>query len=140
MTYMAAQALLKTLLLTMTSTFATGDVTEGDLRVLDSASSSVAVLFPGAVPFLDLANMVREHQHEGFLDLYAKFVDDTSYSTFGTLRDSVLATIAGAPCLSGTYFVTGIQSDGDPLDVYDKQGGGPFWITQRLRVTIEEQV
>ena len=137
---MAGQGYLKTLLLTISGSFGASDVTEGDVRVLDSGSTNTAVLFPGAVLPYDTAGMVREHEHEAILDLFTKFVDDTSYSTFGTLRDAVITKFDTTKALSADYFITMIVSDGDPVELYDKQGGGPFFITQRLRITFTEQV
>jgi len=139
MGYMTAQGLLKTLLLT-NSNFGASDVTEGDLSILDRGKTNMAVLFPASLPEYDLAGMVREHEWEGFIDLYTKFISDVSYSAFGTLRDSVVATLDTAKCLSAAYFMMAIASDGDPVEVFDKQGGGPFFIWQRLRLRINEQV
>lgn len=139
MGYMTAQGLLKTLLLT-NGNFPAGTVTEGDLSILDNGITNAAVLFPAGIGNFDLAGMTREQIWEGFIDLYTKFVDDASYSTFGTLRDSVIATLDTTKCLNDTYFMMAIASDGDPVEVYDKQGGGPFFIWQRLRLQINEQV
>jgi len=50
MSYMAAQALLKTLILTDSTNFPTGSVSEGDFRILDSGLSNLAILLPGALP------------------------------------------------------------------------------------------
>lgn len=140
--YMPAQALLKTLLLTNAS-FGASDVTEGDDRILDRGITNGAVLYPGGVTEYDTAGMTRAHQWEGYIDLFTKFIDNTAYATFGTLRDSVIATIAGAPCLSSVYFVTMIRGEDGPSEVYERVNGqlmGPYFLTQRLRVTIEEQV
>ena len=140
MSYMGAQTLLKTRLLTLSSYFGSSDVAEGDLRILDNGNTNHIVLFPGGVPVFDTAIMQRSVAWEGVLDLFTKFVDDTSYNTFGTLRDAVIANLDASPCLDATYWVISITSDGDPEEVYDKQGGGPFFVWQQLRLTITEQV
>lgn len=137
--YMTAQGLLKTLLLT-NSSFGASDVTEGDLRILDSGSTNTAVLFPGSVPTYDVAGMERQHEWTAILDLFKRFVDDTSYSGFGTLRDSVFTTIEAAPALSASFFIYNITSDSEPFEVFDKQGAGPFFIGQRFLLSIMEQV
>ena len=139
MGYMTAQGLIKTLLLT-NANFGADDVTEGDLRILDRGITNAAVLFPGTIQGLDLAGMVREDAYEGYIDLFTKFTGDEAYNTFGTLRDSVVATLDGGKCLSATHFITAISSDGDPVELYDKENRGPFFIWQRLRLTIMEQV
>ena len=140
MSYMTAQGLIKTLLLTLTSTFPSGSVTEGDLRCLDTGGlTNYAVLFPGAVISYDTAtNDPRTHEWECLIDLFTRFVDDTSYSTFGTLRDTVISKLDTSQALSATYFIMRIESDGDPAELFDKIGGGPFFITQRLRVYFVE--
>jgi hypothetical protein len=139
MGYMTAQGLLKSLLLT-NANFGTNDVTEGDLSILDSGIKNAAVLFPASLVDFDIAGMVRSHTWEGFIDLYTKFEGDGSYSAFGVLRDSVVATLDAEKCLNETYFMTAITSESDPVEVYDKLGGGPFFIWQRLRLSIDEQV
>lgn len=139
MTYMAAQGYLKTKLLTCAS-FGASDVTEGDYRVLDSGSTNAAVVIPGTVPALDVAGMVRWHEYDAIVDLFTKFIDDTSYSTFGTLRDAVLAVFITNGTLAADYFVTEIRTDGDIQEVFDRQGAGPFFLTQRFRFVIQEQV
>ena len=139
MAYMTAQGLLKTLLLTVTG-FNTGDVTEGDLRVLDSGTTYKAVLFPGAINQIDLAGMTRTVEYECILDLFCKFTDDTSYSTFGTFRDLVIARLDANPALSADYFMIAMTSQGEPIEIYDRQGAGPFFINQRFAITIQEQV
>jgi hypothetical protein len=138
MAYMTAQGLLKTLLLTV-SGFSASDVTEGDLRVLDSGTTYKAVLFPGSIPEIDLAGMSRVIEYEAIIDLFVKFTDDTSYSAFGTFRDLVIAKLDALPALSDTYFMTRLNSDGAPIEIFDRQGAGPFFVTQRFIVTIEEQ-
>lgn len=139
MGYMTAQGLLKTLLLTVTG-FNSTDVTEGDYRVLDKNPTYAAVLTPGALPEIDLAGMVRSFAYEGVIDLFTRFVDDTSYSTFGTFRDLVIDKLNDNPALSDTYFMMTLRSDGGMEEVFFKDGGGPFFLVQRLTVTIEEQI
>jgi hypothetical protein len=136
---MPAQALLKTLLLTSPS-FVEGSVTEGDIRVLDSGLTNMCVLYPGSIPAYDTAGMTREHEWDCLADIYTRFLNDTAYSTLGTLRDELILLLDATKFLSVTYYIAGIISDGDLMDVKDKQGGGPYFVTQRLRVTIVEEV
>jgi hypothetical protein len=139
MSYMTAQGKLKTLLLT-NSNFSAGDVTEGDLRVLDVGRDNLAVLFPGSVPEYNLASMRRSRAWEGVIELYKRFSDDTTYSNFGTLRDSVFLTIEESNCLDETYFITSILAEGDVVEITDTSGGGPYYVMQMIRVIIEEQI
>lgn len=137
--YMAAQALLKTKLLTCAS-FGASDVTEGDYRVMDSGSTNMAIIIPGNIPLLDVAGMTRTQEYDAIVDLITKFVDDTSYNTFGTLRDAMLAVFIASPALSADYFITEISTDADIQELFDRQGAGPFFVSQRFRFTIQEQV
>lgn len=140
MSYMTAQGLIKTLLLTLTATFNAANVTEGDLRILDNGNTNSAVLFPGALNAFDTASMTRVHEYDCIMDLFTKFVDDTSYSTFGTLRDTVIAKLDTNQALSATYFIMSVSSDGDPIELFDRQGAGPFFITQRFRIAFVENI
>ena len=142
MPYMPAQSLLKTLLLTCTS-FGAADVVEGDERILDRGITNACILYPGALPEYNTARMHRENLYETSLELFTKYTDTTAYATFGTLRDAVLSTLSAAPCLSAGYFITGITGEGEPSEVYevaDGQRRGPYFIMQRLRVAIQENV
>lgn len=137
--YMPAQSLLKTLLLTCAS-FDTGDVTEGDYRAMDQGRTNIAVITPGSLPEFGTTELTRWHTYDAMVDLFSRWDDFTAYNDFGTLRDAVLSTVNAAPCLDETYSITGIASEGNPTEVYDKQGAGPFFMTQRLRFTIQEWV
>lgn len=139
MSYMAAQALIKTLLLT-NANFGANDVTEGDYRILDSGVTNACVLLPGDFGEISTVEMQREYLWVGIADLFTKFVDNTSYSTFGTLRDSVFATIQASPCLSATYSIIQIASDGTPKDYMDTTGAGPFFVGQRLLIYVQENI
>ena len=138
MSYMTAQGLLKTLIATVTS-FESGDVVEGDLRVLDHGATYACVIFPGALPGYDLASMTRVQEYEAMVDLFVRYVDTGAYSLLGTLRDAVITVLEVAPCLSETYYVTAIRGD-EPVELYDTTGAGPFFVSQRLHMTIQEQV
>ena len=137
--YMGAQTLIKTILAGVDG-LSVSNVTEGDLRVLDAGNTYAAVLFPGSIPGVTLSSMDRVQEYECILDLFIRFDDDTTYTDFGTFRDLVIDALYDDPAPSSTYFLTNLRSDGDPAEVYDKMGAGPFFITQRLVITVQEQV
>lgn len=140
--YMAAQALLKTLLLTCGS-FGASDVVESDDRILDRGITNACILYPADMPERDLEHMAREKVWQCYADLFTKYVDSTSFSAFGTLRDAVIATLETGRCMTGTYFITQVAGSGAPSEVYERVSGqlmGPYFIVQRLRITIKEQV
>jgi hypothetical protein len=138
--YMPAQAALKTLLLTLTADFPAGTVTEGDQRVHDLGVEKCAILFPGGVPAFDTVSMERQHEYECLLDLFLRYKDHTSYNDFGTLRDTVITLLDATKYVTTTHKITLINTDGDPAELRNKTGGGPFWIYQTLRLTISEDV
>ncbi len=142
MSYVTCSAALKSILLLLTATFSTGDVSEGDYRILDSGRTNLAILNPGSVPTSEIFAKQSRRRWEILLDLYIRFVDDTSYSSFSALRDVVLAQIEAYPTLNlkGRILVEYYQSDGDPSEVVDRQGAGPFFITQRFRVMVQETI
>ena len=143
MSYMAAQALLKTQLLTLTSTFASTDVTEGDYRILDGGGPTMAVLIPGSIPQIDLAGMNRTQEYECIIELFVRVLNtDTTFAhnSLGTARDAIIANLASDPILSETYFMIMLRSDGEIDGVYDTQNNDPFHLTQRLVVTFQEQI
>lgn len=133
--YMAAQALLKTLLSGVSGL----QVTEGDYSVLDRGYDKSAVLIPGAFGRHELAEMTREYPWAIVVDLFARFAEnDLAYSTIGTLMDSVINKVEGARALSQDYVIDGIETESDVEGVYNQAGNGPFFITLRLRFTVTE--
>lgn len=134
--YMPAQAALKTLLLTCAS-FAAGDVTESDSSILDRGRPACCILYPGSVPNYDTAGRVREHQWETIADLATRFTSDADWSTFGALRDEIIAKMDTVKVLGTDYFIVNITTDGDPEKLTGPAGS---IILQALRITINEQV
>jgi len=137
MSYMTAQGLVKTMLLTNTN-FSADDVTESNIRPLDMGRTNIAVLWPGTFDPIDLESMTKDRGWTVLVDLFTKFSGETSYSAIGTLRDSVIATIEAGRALSSTLIVVGIEADGDPQEVFDRQSAGPFFVVQRMRLNVTE--
>ena len=133
--YMAAQALVKTLLSGVSGL----QVTEGDYSVLDRGYDKSAVLIPGSFGRHELAEMTREYPWAIVADLFVRFSEnDAAYSTIGTLMDSVINKVQGARSLSQDYVIDGIETESDVEGVYNQSGNGPFFITLRLRFTVTE--
>jgi hypothetical protein len=145
MSYATCRDAVKTQLLAISSRFGASDVTIGDYRVLDSGSTNCAVMRPGSLARNETAAYVTEHEWDVVFDLFTRQVDDASYATFTVLLDDVIARIDAYPKL-GTggaaelLVISGPTTDGDPEDVFDKLGAGPFFITQRVRVRVLEKV
>ena len=146
MSYSSVEAALQTILQGLTGTFAdTAQVTLGNYDVLDSGVAASAVLVPGAFE--------QDGQGEGgarksvrawnvLIDLFRKYVDEgTTYTSFTTDRDAVIAEIEKYPTLNGETGIVNVivRSDGDPGEVFDEDDAGPFFVWQRLRVAVTER-
>jgi hypothetical protein len=145
MSYATCRDAVKTQLLAITGSFGTNDVTNGDYRVLDSAAINCAVMRPGSLALNETGSYRTEHNWDVIFDLFTKAVDDTSYATFMALLDTVIARLDAYPKLgtggaADLLVISGPTTDGDPEDVFDKIGAGPFFIVQRVRVRVREYV
>jgi hypothetical protein len=135
--YMPAQALLKTLLLTV-SGFSAGDVVESDPKVLDQGRLQVVNLEHGGIPQFDVAGLQRVHAWEALADLLVRFRTDADTTRHGTLRDAIVAKLDATKDLSADYYISMIQTDGDPERLKHPSAGE--YIIQTLRITIVERV
>lgn len=146
MSYSSVEIAVQTLMQALTGTFAsTDDVSRGDYRILDSGADTLAVLIPGPFEQDGIAEggarkSVRAWQV--LIDLFRQYVDDgTTWTNFETDRDAVLAQIEKYPTLDGESGVVNIviTADADPGEVFDEDEAGPFFVWQRLRLTITER-
>jgi hypothetical protein len=148
MTYSTCEIALKAILLEMTSTFKTGDVTLTDYRTLDSGLDAThgpnkAILRPGGVTSEMVATLVSGRVWGILIDLFTAYQQDDDWADFKATRELMvrkLETHQVLNILDGSVNVTMIASEDDPLEVFDKSGAGPFFITQRFRLTVEERV
>jgi len=135
----AAQGLLQAL-----SEFEDADVTRGDYRVLDRASPPYAVLLPG--PFV-----VEESGDWGqktvlwtmYVEVFERYLDNgTSEVSLEATRQAVIDCFGKYPTLGGVTGVTRtLARRGDELRyIYDRDGGGPHFVMQRIAVEVEERV
>jgi hypothetical protein len=141
MSYMSAQALLKTTIEGASTFFSEGDVVEGDVRILDSGRDNIAIIYPGSIPSHDLMGMRRAIVWEALVDVVKRFSDYSSYNAFGTLRDALVAQLEDRRCMSAAYWIVSIATVEDPVEIGEKgSSAGPFFIMQRLRITIQENI
>jgi hypothetical protein len=118
-------------------------VTRGDYRPLDSGRAAICVILPGRITSNDAASYTIRRTWSIPFDLFHRYTDNgTSEQAFTTLLDEVIARLDTYPTLDNEAGVTlvEISTEGDPTDVFDKQGAGPFFMVQTLRATITERV
>ncbi len=156
MSYTAIEAQLLALIKTVARFADTVDVTSpvratrGDYSLLDRGIDDLVILEPGALtgpsPEWELSrpSPLQETQWIVVINLFRRIKPDEVTSVqFATARDELLNLVRQYPSLNGacgmTYFVA-LEAMGDPEDVYDRAGGGPFYRMQSLRVTYSETV
>ena len=144
MSYATCRTAVQTTLLLLTSRFAATDMSFGDDRILDSGLTKAVIFLPGALAKDETASYRTERHWDVLFDLFTRNMDNTSLAAFSALVDDVVAKLDAYPKLgtAGTadLLVLSTNTDGDPQDVYDKLGAGPFFIVQRFRVRVREYV
>ena len=118
----------------------TGRVTRGNYKILDTGVPEAVILDMGAVgPETQEAYGVYR-DFDVLVTILTKYGADeaTMHTNFKALRYDIIALEEKYPSLNnlGGVIQTAIQSDGDPDDVYDKLGAGPFFRMQSLRWTV----
>lgn len=146
MSYASVESAIQTLLQAM-SEFSNAEVTRGDYRQLDIAGADdVAVLTPGAfqqdgVGEAGARKSVRIWNV--LIDQFRKYVDDgTTWTNFEATRDAIIVQLEKYPTLNGESGITlvAIDAGADPSLVYDREGNGPYFIVQEIRVAVTERV
>ena len=146
MSYATIEARVKLLLEGLTGIFPeTKLVSRGDYRELDSGASTIAVLIPGAFLQDGVAQggarkSVRDWSV--LIDLYRKYLDEgTTWTDFEADRDAILEELEKYPSLNSLPGIVRvqIQADADPGEIDDEDNQGPFFVWQRLRVTVVER-
>ncbi len=151
MSYETIEARYKTLLEPITLADGTSafedeeDVSRGDYRILDSGGPRFTVLTPGPIDESDaLGSYGSIFRIWGMIqDLFVRYTNDPdSWSAFIDVRDAVLQLVEENPTLNDLTGIirTRIVTEGDPVEVFDEDDEGPFFILQRLRVTVTERV
>jgi len=153
MSYDAIEAAIKTILLYDTTTFPAlvapdtiSQVTRGDWRIMDSGKSPLVVLYAGGYTE-DESQIAALNEFAvtwtAKLDLIVKYTDDgATRTTLAQKRDVILQDIMQYPMLHGLASATArlgkITSDGDPVPIFDKNGGGPFFLMQTFSIPVSE--
>jgi hypothetical protein len=117
-------------------------VSHGDYSLLDKGIGNCIVLIPG--PASESLKQARSLLREWtfYADMFVKFTDEpVSWLAFVTLRSSVLDALEKYPILnnlSGIERVT-VACNDDPNGVFDSQGNGPMWFSQRFEINVTER-
>ena len=138
MSYTTCRDALKTLLTGVAET-----ITVNDYSPLDGGAASLIVLSAGNCAGIDLLSMQPACEWVVRVTVLSHTIttDPADITAFEVLRDAVLALVASAPDMGGLIHVENYAAvDDEPQGYYDKAGGGPFYIGQRIDVTIQEEV
>lgn len=145
MSYDAIEDRAQDLLQLLTGTFAkSSQVTRGDWRILDSGDTPLAVLYGGAftqIPDADCAYGEQGYDWTLNCDLFVRYLDEgTTAVTLTQTRDAVVGHIAKYPqlnALAGIVDVSHVQG-GEFIQIFDKDGNGPFFLQTTLSWTVRE--
>jgi hypothetical protein len=150
--YAAIQANVKTILSGLTRfTGLTAAIVEEDTSVLDLGYSEAIILAPGSFEGLEPDAIsagfdpLRYRVWHVLIHLFERYgINEAATDTaFIALRDAVIAEIEKYPALKDTSRMTDyltLAADGDPEDVFNSIGQGPFFKLQVLRLRARETV
>lgn len=143
MSYTTIEAGVQTLLRAL-SRFAEADVTRGDWRVLDSGGAPCVVLYPGPFEAEEAGDWGQKwHFWTVYADVFERYTDNGSSETaFEATRQDVMDTIHAYPTLNGVSGVTRAlaRRGGDLQYIYDRDGGGPYYVMQQITIEVVEKV
>lgn len=150
MSYAILQSNLKTILEGCARFTDPGAITEGDYRVLDQGMAEIVILEPGGIEMEEPEEAgagfdpIRSRVWQVILLLFERFTTDAATSAgLIAMRDAVIGEIEKYPSLKDTTRMTDyltIIADGDPQDIRDTMGQGPFFKLQVLRLRARETV
>jgi len=117
-------------------------VTHGDYSLFDKGVGNFAVLLPG--PVSEPVNQARSSIRTWSLyaDLFVRFSNEAaSWLSFVTLRSAVIDQLEKYPMLNNSTGVLKIvvSANDDAQGVFDTQGAGPMWFTQRFTIQVTER-
>jgi len=143
MSYATVEAGLQTLLQAL-SRFEDADVTRGDWRVLDRGGAEKVVLYQG--PFVADRPGDWSQVHYGWIvyaEVYERYADGgASERSLTAAVQDVLDTVGAYVTLDGLSGVRDATAErGEGLQyIYDEDGGGPFFVMERVVIRVEEDV
>jgi hypothetical protein len=118
-------------------------VTHGDYSTLDKGVGNSLVLVPGAVSTSVKqggGSSIRTWNLYG--DLFVKFTTESeTWENLVTLRSAIINKLEIYPSLDSTSGILKIETSlpEEPWAVMDKQGAGPFFLAQRILISVTER-
>ena len=117
-------------------------VTHGDYSLFDKGVGNFVVLLPGPVSEAVIQAHSSIRTWTLYADLFVRFTNETAaWLSFVTLRSSVIDQLEKYPMLNNSSGVLKIvvAANDDAQGVFDTQGAGPMWFTQRFTIQITER-
>lgn len=117
-------------------------VTRGDTTVLDVGFAKMVIIEPGSFSSDDAAAYQINRTWTIPIDLIYRYTNEgETMRNLVAFRDAVINRLDTHPTLSNAADIT-VQrlSSEEPEGLYDKAGGGPYFMTQTINVEIIERV
>lgn len=135
------EARIQTLIQGLTRfTGVTERVTRGNFNILTTGIPEAVVLESGSVSVETQEGFGVYRTYDVLVTLFTRYGGDEAqaHADFRSLRGDILTVEEQYPRLNNLSGViqTEMQSDGDPQDLFDKQGGGPYFRTQTMRWSV----
>jgi hypothetical protein len=139
--YASTEERIQTLLQGLTSVFATtAQVTRGDWRPLDTGIATLAVLYPGEFREAGMTRHSSSFHWTINLEFFLRF-SNTAYTDFGSKRDAILQHLQKYPTLNVLGNANREEtSGGDIREVFDKDGNGPFFLSQVISIRVADYI
>lgn len=120
-------------------------ITKGDYGVLDLGYELSGVMIPGNVPDStpDAGSQIIFIEWTVIFEFFFNLSNvPADFENFGSARDGLFDHIYKYPTLNGTTGITKIRitAPNDPVEVFDENENGPFFLMQQLRVGVVEKV
>lgn len=119
-------------------------VTRGDYSILESQDLDVMIVIePGVFGSGDAGACQITRTWQIPFNIFCRYTGDiTTLADFSTFRDAVIDRLDSYPTLNGQDNITlaRLSAEGDPTEVKDRTGGGPFFTMQTLQAEIIERV
>ena len=117
-------------------------VTHGDYSLFDKGVGNFIVLLPGPVSEAVIQARSSIRTWTIYADVFVRFSNEAaSWLSFVTLRSAVIDQLEKYPMLNNSSGVLKIvvSANDDAQGVFDTQGAGPMWFTQRFTIQITER-
>lgn len=144
MSYATVQTALQTTLRTLPALASQPEaVVLASSAVLDSGLTPGVILYPGVFDSGDNTGFEIERTWQVAITLFVRYMDEVdAFTAFIKFRDDVVELLDATAVMDAGGLVTfhRVWAAEDVQEVYDTQGGGPFFLMQRLLAEITEVI